>query len=188
MIERRKGALRPPLFALPLHVEILRRGGVACVVYSIPDRFYSFRTSFACCMASTTTGISARCRMIPGIASDEGRLQESADMPVSELSGGMKRRVTLARALLYPSSVILMDEPFKGLDEDTRYSVCKAVLEYARGKTMVIVTHEMAFARAVSEWVIFMDGGVIVEEGEPESLFGDPTQERTRQFLRNYQQ
>lgn len=90
------------------------------------------------------------------VALAELGLEESADMPVSELSGGMKRRVTLARALLYPSSVILMDEPFKGLDEDTRYSVCKAVLEYARGKTMVIVTHDEDEAKLLNADIIRM--------------------------------
>ncbi len=81
-------------------------------------------------------------------------LKDSMDMPVSELSGGMKRRAALARALLYPSPVILMDEPFKGLDEDTRDSVCKAVLDYTRGKTVVIVTHDDEEARLLNADII----------------------------------
>ena len=89
-------------------------------------------------------------------------LQDKADAYPCQLSGGQQQRVAIARALV-----------IKELAEEKM--------------TMVIVTHEMAFARAVSDRVIFMDGGVIVEQGDPEKVLGDPQEERTRQFLRNYQ-
>ena len=106
-----------------------------------------------------------------------------------QLSGGQQQRVAIARALAMQPEILYFDEPTSALDPELTGEVLKVIRQLAEeNMTMVIVTHEMAFARAVSEWVIFMDGGVIVEEGEPESLFGDPSQERTRQFLRNYQQ
>ncbi len=106
-----------------------------------------------------------------------------------QLSGGQQQRVAIARALAMQPEILYFDEPTSALDPELTGEVLKVIRQLAEeDMTMVIVTHEMAFARAVSEWVIFMDGGVIVEEGEPESLFGDPSQERTRQFLRNYQQ
>ena len=106
-----------------------------------------------------------------------------------QLSGGQQQRVAIARALAMQPEILYFDEPTSALDPELTGEVLKVIRQLAdENMTMVIVTHEMAFARAVSEWVIFMDGGVIVEEGEPERLFGDPVQERTRQFLRNYQQ
>ena len=106
-----------------------------------------------------------------------------------QLSGGQQQRVAIARALAMQPEILYFDEPTSALDPELTGEVLKVIRQLAdENMTMVIVTHEMAFARAVSEWVIFMDGGVIVEEGEPEQLFGDPSQERTRQFLRNYQQ
>ena len=106
-----------------------------------------------------------------------------------ELSGGQQQRVAIARALAMQPEILYFDEPTSALDPELTGEVLKVIRQLAEeNMTMVIVTHEMAFARAVSEWVIFMDGGVIVEEGEPERLFGEPSQERTRQFLRNYQQ
>lgn len=83
-------------------------------------------------------------------------LEESMDMPVKELSGGMKRRAALARALLYPSNVIVMDEPFKGLDEGTRMDVCRTVLEYSSGKTVILVTHDEEDARLLGAEIIKM--------------------------------
>ena len=106
-----------------------------------------------------------------------------------QLSGGQQQRVAIARALAMQPEILYFDEPTSALDPELTGEVLKVIRQLAdENMTMVIVTHEMAFARAVSEWVIFMDGGVIVEEGEPEQLFGEPSQERTRQFLRNYQQ
>ncbi len=106
-----------------------------------------------------------------------------------QLSGGQQQRVAIARALAMEPEILFFDEPTSALDPELTGEVLKVIRQLAdENMTMVIVTHEMAFARAVSEWVVFMDGGVIIEEGPPESVLGDPSQERTRQFLRNYQQ
>ena len=83
--------------------------------------------------------------------------------------------------------VLFFDEPTSALDPELTGEVLKVIKALAEDKmTMVIVTHEMSFARAVSDRVIFMDGGVIVEQGDPEKVFGNPSEERTKQFLRNY--
>ena len=96
--------------------------------------------------------------------------------------------MAIARALALKPSMLFFDEPTSALDPELTGEVLKVIRQLAEEKmTMVVVTHEMPFARAVSNRVIFMDGGVIVEQGDPEKVFGDPTQERTKQFLRNYQ-
>jgi len=106
-----------------------------------------------------------------------------------QLSGGQQQRVAIARALALNPEVLFFDEPTSALDPELTGEVLKVIRQLAEDKmTMVVVTHEMPFARAVSNRVIFMDKGVIVEQGDPEEVFGSPTQERTRQFLRNYQQ
>ena len=106
-----------------------------------------------------------------------------------QLSGGQQQRVAIARALAMKPDILFFDEPTSALDPELTGEVLKVIRQLAEEKmTMVVVTHEMPFARAVSNRVIFMDGGVIVEQGDPEQVFGDPAQERTRQFLRNYQQ
>lgn len=105
-----------------------------------------------------------------------------------QLSGGQQQRVAIARALVMNPKILFFDEPTSALDPELTGEVLKVIKSLAEEKmTMVIVTHEMAFARAVSDKVIFMDGGVIVEEGAPEKVFGNPEMERTKQFLRNYQ-
>lgn len=104
-----------------------------------------------------------------------------------QLSGGQCQRVAIARALVMNPDILFFDEPTSALDPELTREVLRVIRLLAdEHMTMVIVTHEMAFARAVSNRVIFMDGGVIVEEGDPESVFGNPTRERTRQFLVNY--
>ena len=106
-----------------------------------------------------------------------------------QLSGGQQQRVAIARALATNPEILFFDEPTSALDPELTGEVLKVIRQLAEDKmTMVVVTHEMPFARAVSNRVIFMDKGVIVEQGEPEAVFGAPTQERTKQFLRNYQQ
>ena len=103
------------------------------------------------------------------------------------LSGGQKQRVAIARALCMEPEIMLFDEPTSALDPELTGEVLKVIRDLAEEKmTMVIVTHEMAFARAVADKVIFMDGGVIVEQGAPEAVFGDTQQERTKQFLARY--
>jgi len=104
-----------------------------------------------------------------------------------QLSGGQQQRVAIARALALTPDILCFDEPTSALDPELTGEVLKAIRELAEQKrTMIIVTHEMAFAKAVSDRVIFMDGGVIVEQGDPNKVLGDPEHERTRQFLRNY--
>ena len=115
-------------------------------------------------------------------------MADRADSYPNQLSGGQQQRVAIARALATDPEIILFDEPTSALDPELTGEVLRIIRELALEKmTMVIVTHEMAFARAVSDRVIFMDGGVIVEQGEPEEVFGNPKTERTKQFLRNYQ-
>ena len=101
-----------------------------------------------------------------------------------QLSGGQKQRVAIARALCMQPEVLLFDEPTSALDPEMVGEILDVMKELAREKmTMVIVTHEMGFARDVSDRVVFMDSGVIVEEGSPEEIFGHPKNERTRTFL-----
>ena len=104
-----------------------------------------------------------------------------------QLSGGQQQRVAIARALALEPEILFFDEPTSALDPELTGEVLKVIRQLADDHmTMVVVTHEMPFARAVSNRVIFMDGGFIVEEGHPEEVFGDPKQERTKQFLTNY--
>lgn len=102
-----------------------------------------------------------------------------------QLSGGQKQRIAIARALSMEPEVMLFDEPTSALDPEMVGEVLKVMKELAgSGLTMLIVTHEMDFAREVSDRVVFMDDGVIVEEGSPEQIFNHPVQERTREFLK----
>ena len=106
-----------------------------------------------------------------------------------QLSGGQKQRVAIARALCMSPEVLLFDEPTSALDPEMVGDVLTIMRELAKeGLTMIIVTHEMAFARDVSSRVVFMDQGVIVEEGTPEQIFEHPQEERTRTFLKRYLQ
>lgn len=115
-------------------------------------------------------------------------LENRADAYPCQLSGGQQQRVAIARALALKPNILFFDEPTSALDPELTGEVLKVIRQLAEEKmTMVVVTHEMPFARAVSSRVIFMDKGLIVEQGDPESLFGDTQEERTRQFLRNYQ-
>lgn len=102
-----------------------------------------------------------------------------------QLSGGQKQRVAIARALSMDPDVMLFDEPTSALDPEMVGEVLKVMKELAEsGLTMLIVTHEMEFAKEVSDRVVFMNQGVIAEEGTPEQIFSNPTQERTREFLK----
>lgn len=115
-------------------------------------------------------------------------LEDKASAYPCQLSGGQQQRVAIARALALKPDILFFDEPTSALDPELTIEVLKIIRQLAEEKmTMVIVTHEMSFARAVSNRVIFMDGGYIVEEGDPEEVFGNPKQERTKQFLRSYE-
>lgn len=104
-----------------------------------------------------------------------------------ELSGGQKQRVSIARALMLEPKVLFFDEPTSALDPELTGEILKVIKGLAEEKTtMVIVTHEMSFARAVSTKVIFMDDGVIAEEGTPEEVFDNPKSERTRAFISKF--
>ena len=116
-------------------------------------------------------------------------LSDKAEAYPCQLSGGQQQRVAIARALAMDPQILFFDEPTSALDPELTGEVLKVIKKLAEEHmTMVIVTHEMAFARAVSDRVIFMDGGVIVEQGDPEDVFGAPKMERTKQFLKNYGQ
>ena len=104
-----------------------------------------------------------------------------------QLSGGQQQRVSIVRALALEPQILFFDEPTSALDPELTGEVLKVIRKLAEEHmTMVIVTHEMAFARAVADRVIFMDGGVIVEQGAPEDVLGNPHEERTKQFLARY--
>lgn len=103
----------------------------------------------------------------------------------SQLSGGQQQRVGIARALALEPEVILFDEPTSALDPELVGEVLAVIRRIAKeGITMIIVTHEMGFAQDVANHVVFMDGGVIIEEGKPSELFNNPKEERTKQFLK----
>ena len=112
-------------------------------------------------------------------------LKDKASYYPHQLSGGQQQRVAIARALAMNPEVMLFDEVTSALDPELVKEVLEVMRELAReGMTMLVVTHEMGFAREVGDRVIFMDHGVIVEEGTPEEIFSNPKEERTRRFLR----
>ena len=111
-------------------------------------------------------------------------LSERSDFYPSQLSGGQQQRVGIARALALNPDVILFDEPTSALDPELVQGVLDVIKEVAQENiTTIVVTHEMSFARDVADRVIFMDGGVIVEEGDPKEVIENPKEERTKQFL-----
>lgn len=114
-------------------------------------------------------------------------LVQKADSYPCQLSGGQQQRVSIARALALKPEVLLFDEPTSALDPELTGEILAVIKELAAEKmTMVVVTHEMAFARDISTHIIFMDGGVIVEEGSPEDVINNPKQERTKAFLARF--
>lgn len=115
-------------------------------------------------------------------------LEDKAKAYPSELSGGQKQRVSIARALALDPEVLFFDEPTSALDPELTREILRVIKDLAEDRmTMVVVTHEMNFARGISDWAIFMDKGVIVEEGKPEQLFLSPEKERTRKFLSTFE-
>ena len=115
---------------------------------------------------------------------DKVGLAEKAEVYPAQLSGCQKQRVAIARALAMGPDIMLFDEPTSALDPEMVGEVLEVMKQLAAdGMTMVVVTHEMGFAREVADRVVFMDGGYIVEEGTPEEVFGHPKEERTISFL-----
>ena len=109
---------------------------------------------------------------------------DKADNYPAQLSGGQKQRVAIARSLALSPEVMLFDEPTSALDPEMVGEVLDVMKDLARsGMTMVVVTHEMGFAREVATRVLFMDQGIVMESGKPEDVFGNPQNERTKQFL-----
>lgn len=118
-------------------------------------------------------------------ALDKVGLAEKYDAYPSQLSGGQQQRVGIARAIVLNPEIIMFDEPTSALDPELVGETLKIMKKIAdEGVTMIVVTHEMAFASEVANKVIFMDQGVIVEEGPPEEIFSNPKEERTRRFLK----
>ncbi|NQV92348.1 MAG: amino acid ABC transporter ATP-binding protein, partial [Candidatus Aquiluna sp.] len=112
------------------------------------------------------------------------KIPEQADKFPAQLSGGQQQRVALARALAMTPKVMLFDEPTSALDPEMINEVLDAMKELAQdGMTMIVVTHEMGFAREVADRVVFMDKGEIVEVGTPSEIFDNPKEERTKKFL-----
>ncbi|MEH3032455.1 MAG: amino acid ABC transporter ATP-binding protein [Aeromicrobium erythreum] len=112
-------------------------------------------------------------------------LSDKASQYPSELSGGQQQRVGIARALAIRPRVVLFDEPTSALDPELVGEVLAVIKDLAsQGWTMVVVTHEVRFAEQVADQVLFLDGGVVVEQGPPDQVIGDPQQERTQRFLR----
>lgn len=111
-------------------------------------------------------------------------LKEKANAYPASLSGGQKQRIAIARALAMEPDVMLFDEPTSALDPEMVGEVLSVMKSLAKeGMTMVVVTHEMGFAREVGDRILFMDGGIIVEEGKPSEIFDNPKNERTKGFL-----
>ena len=115
---------------------------------------------------------------------DKVGLKDKADVYPNQLSGGQKQRIAIARALAMQPEIMLFDEPTSALDPEMVGEVLEVMRDLAEeGMTMVVVTHEMGFAREVGDRVLFMDEGRIVEEGPPKQIFGEPQEERTKDFL-----
>ena len=120
---------------------------------------------------------------------DHMGIADKADAYPYQLSGGQQQRVAIARALAMKPEILFFDEPTSALDPELTGEVLRVIRQLAEEKmTMVVVTHEMPFAKAVSNRVLFMDGGVIVEQGNPKEVFENPKEERTKQFLRVFEQ
>ncbi|GAA1876822.1 amino acid ABC transporter ATP-binding protein [Lapillicoccus jejuensis] len=119
-----------------------------------------------------------------GLLERVGLADKAASYP-AQLSGGQQQRVAIARALAMQPKLMLFDEPTSALDPELVGEVLAVMRELAgQGMTMLVVTHEMAFARDVADTVVFMDGGVVVEQGDPHDVIGNPQHERTKAFLR----
>ena len=130
----------------------------------------------------------AEAREIAEAALDRVGLGDKLEAYPAQLSGGQQQRAAIARAMALEPKIMLFDEPTSALDPELVGSVLQVMHELRdAGMTMMVVSHEMRFARDAADRVVFMDGGVIVEQGTPAAIFGSPEQERTRAFLANFQ-
>ena len=114
-------------------------------------------------------------------------LKDKAEFYPNQLSGGQQQRVGIARAAAMSPEVILLDEPTSALDPELIGEVLKVIKDMVKeNMTMIIVTHEMQFAREVSDYIVFMDGGTVIEEGKPEEIFVNSQNQRLQNFLKRY--
>jgi polar amino acid transport system ATP-binding protein len=168
---------------------------IAAARESIGIVFQSYNLFPHMTVLSNITAAPVRVKGVPRAAAEKrarellgmvGLSDKEREYPAS-LSGGQQQRVAIARALAMEPKIMLFDEITSALDPELVGEVLAAMQQLARdGMTMVVVTHEMSFARDVADRIVFMDGGVIVEEGKPEELFSAPKTERVRQFLKRY--
>ena len=168
------------------HLKSIKRGmGIVFQNYALfPNMTVLENVEYALKIQPET---KAQARAIATKTLEQVGLTDQMNKRPNQLSGGQQQRVAIARTLATNPDIILLDEPTSALDPELTGEVLKIIRELAHeNMTMVIVTHEMAFARDVAEHVIFMDGGVIVEEGPPEQVMNHPQQLRTRQFLQRY--
>ena len=174
------------LAALPARQQRIRRRGIGMVFQQF--NLFPHKRVLANCMVAQETVLRRKSTDAERIARENLErvgLSDKVDQYPSQLSGGQQQRVAIARALSMEPELMLFDEPTSALDPELVgdvLTVMRRLAEY--GMTMIVVTHEMAFAREVADRVVFMDGGVIVEEGPPSQVIGDPQQERTKEFLR----
>ena len=147
-------------------------------------------------LQNVTEGLIVARKMPRAKAEEIGRaalvevgMEDRADSYPSQLSGGQQQRVAIARAIAADPEIIYFDEPTSALDPELTGEVLAVMRKLAQeGRTMLVVTHEMDFARHAANRVIFMDGGVIVEQNDAETFFTNPAQPRTQEFLQNYKQ
>jgi polar amino acid transport system ATP-binding protein len=170
----------------------LSHGELSLVRRELGMVFYNFNLFPHMCVLDNVTLAPIRVRKAPKQRAEEQArallakvgLADKAEAYPSQLSGGQKQRVAIARALAMNPKALLFDEPTSALDPELVGEVLRVMRALAEeGRTMVVVTHEMGFARSVAERVVFIDQGRIVEEGDPEQVFGAPRHERTRTFL-----
>ena len=167
--------------------EVTRPGPDRMMVFQEFDQLLPWKTVIENVMFPLTAsglmrGKEARERALHYL--EKVRIPEQADKFAAQLSGGQQQRVAIARALAMEPSVMLFDEPTSALDPEMVKEVLDTLVQLAvEGMTMVVVTHEMGFARQVADRVMFMDRGHIVEQGRPEEFFANPREERTRAFL-----